>query len=68
MEVIILMQIAVANSRKDKVWKNIDISWDEFLTKVSNTNRTAESVEDYRKLPKPKQDNIKDVGGLGNFL
>lgn len=58
------MQIAVANSRKDKVWKNIEISWDEFLIKVSNTQRTAESVEDYRKLPKPKQDNIKDVGGF----
>lgn len=64
MEVIILMQIAVANSRKDKVWKNIEISWDEFLTKVSNTHRTAESVLEYKKLPKPKQDNVKDVGGF----
>lgn len=58
------MQIAIANSRKDKVWKNIEISWGEFLDKVSNTRRTAESVEDYRKLPKPKQDNIKDIGGF----
>ncbi len=63
------MQIAVANSRKEKVWKNIDISWNDFIKKVSNTHRTAESVEEYRKLPKPKQDDVKDVGGyLGGKL
>jgi predicted P-loop ATPase len=58
------MQIAVANSRKDKVWKNIEISWNEFLTKASSTHRTAESAIEYKKLPKPKQDNVKDVGGF----
>jgi putative DNA primase/helicase len=56
--------IAVANSRKEKVWKNIEISWDDFLNKVSNTHRTAESVLEYKKLPKPKQDEAKDVGGF----
>lgn len=64
MEVIFLMQIAVANSRKDKVWKNIEVSWEDFLKRVSNTRRTAESVLEYKKLPKPKQDDIKDVGGF----
>lgn len=58
------MQIAVASSRKDKVWKNIEISWDDFLKKVSSTHRTAESVEEYKKQSKPKQDDIKDVGGF----
>lgn len=64
MEVIFLMQIAVANSRKDKVWKNIEVSWEDFIKRVSNTRRTAESVLEYKKLPKPKQDDIKDVGGF----
>jgi predicted P-loop ATPase len=63
-EVGISMQIAVANSRKDKVWKNIELSWNEFLKKVSITHRTAENAQEYKKLPKPRQDNIKDVGGF----
>ena len=58
------MQIAVANSRMDKVWKNIDISWEEFLGRVSTTRRTVESVEEYKNLSKAKQDGIKDVGGF----
>lgn len=58
------MIISVANSRTSKYWKAIDISWDEFIEKVKSTIRTAETVEEYRKLSKPKQDNIKDVGGF----
>jgi putative DNA primase/helicase len=58
------MQIAVANSRMDKVWKNIEISWEEFLERVSTTRRTIESVEEYKNLSKVKQDGIKDVGGF----
>lgn len=54
----------MANSRKERKWKNIEISWNDFLKRVSNTIRTAESVSEYRKLSKPKQDNIKDVGGF----
>lgn len=58
------MIIAVANSRKEKKWKNIEISWEDFLKRASSTIRTAESVSEYRKLSKPRQDNIKDVGGF----
>ncbi|NME94438.1 hypothetical protein HF847_00230 [Clostridium cochlearium] len=56
--------ISVANNRTSKYWKSINISWDEFLEKVKSTIRTAESVEEYRKLSKPKQDQIKDIGGF----
>ena len=58
------MRIAVGNSRMDKKWKNKDISWDEFLDRVSHTTRTSETVEEYRKMKKVEQDNIKDVGGF----
>ena len=58
------MKIAVGNSRMDKKWKNRDISWEDFCKKVSTTQRTTETVEEYRKLRKGKQDNIKDVGGF----
>ncbi|PRR84548.1 virulence-associated E family protein [Clostridium vincentii] len=58
------MIISVANSRTSKYWKAINISWDEFSEKLKSTIRTAESIEEYKKLSKPKQDEIKDVGGF----
>lgn len=58
------MKIAIGNSRMDKKWKNRDISWADFCEKVSTTIRTTETVEEYRKLKKGQQDNIKDVGGF----
>ena len=58
------MKIAVGNSRMDKKWKNRDISWKDLCQRVSSTIRTTETVEEYRKLKKGAQDNIKDVGGF----
>ena len=58
------MKIAVGNSRMDRKWKNRDISWQDFCAKVSVTQRTTETVEEYRKLKKGMQDSIKDVGGF----
>ena len=58
------MKIAVGNSRMDKKWKNRDISWEDLCQRVSSTIRTTETVEEYRKLKKGAQDNIKDVGGF----
>ena len=57
------MKISYGNSRMDKKWKNSDISWEDFCTRVSSTVRTTETVEEYRKLKKGQQDAIKDVGG-----
>jgi len=58
------LKIAVGNSRMDKKWKNRDIPWEDFCKKVGSTIRTTETVEEYRKLKKGKQDDIKDVGGF----
>ena len=58
------MKIAVGNSRMDKKWKNRDISWEDLCARVGSTIRTTETVEEYRKLKKGVQDNIKDVGGF----
>jgi len=58
------MKIAVGNSRMDKKWKNREISWEDLCQKVSITQRTTETVEEYRKLKKGTQDSIKDVGGF----
>ena len=58
------MKIAVGNCRMDKKWKNRDISWEDLCARVGSTIRTTETVEEYRKLKKGAQDNIKDVGGF----
>lgn len=58
------MIISVANSRTSKYWKHTEMLWDEFLDRVKNTIRTVETVEEYKKLSKAKQDEIKDVGGF----
>lgn len=59
-----MIKIAIGDSRMDKRWKNIELSWNKLLTQISNTKRTTETVEEYRKLKKGKQDAIKDVGGF----
>ena len=58
------MKIAVGDSRMSKKWKNKDIAWEDILARVSSTIRTTETVEEYRKLKKGQQDEIKDVGGF----
>lgn len=58
------MKIAYGNSRMEKRWKNKEISWDDFCRRVSTTQTTTETVEEYRKMTKPQQDAVKDVGGF----
>ena len=58
------MKISVGNSRTSRAWKIKELSWEDFIQRCSETIRTAETVQEYRKLPKGQQDNIKDVGGF----
>lgn len=56
--------IATGNSRKEKYWKNTDITWQEFLDRVKSPYHTSETAAEYRKMSKSKQDEVKDVGGF----
>ena len=58
------IDICIGSSRKDKIWKHEEISLDNFIKRISTTIRTSETMEEYNKLPKAKQDDIKDVGGF----
>ena len=58
------MKICVANSRTSRSWKPREYTWENFARQCSQTIRTSETVEEYKKLPKGQQDNIKDVGGF----
>lgn len=56
--------VSTGNSRIEKRWNGVDMELEEFIEHISNTVRTSETVEQYRKLSKAKQDDIKDVGGF----
>ncbi|WP_195509889.1 virulence-associated E family protein [Clostridium tyrobutyricum] len=59
-----VINIAVGRNRKELKWKNKQMKWSELLDRVSQTTRTAETYEEYKKLSKGEQDNVKDVGGF----
>ena len=57
------INLAVAASRHSKTWRNKPFKISEFVKKLSVTKRTDETVEEYFKLPKAEQDEIKDSSG-----
>lgn len=59
-----IIAIATGRNRKETKWKNLDIKWSELLERLSRTTYTSETVEEYKRLSKSEQDNIKDVGGF----
>lgn len=56
--------ISTGNSRKDKLWKEQTVSWEDFAKRLSQTIVTNETQEEYRKMKKYQQDDVKDVGGF----
>lgn len=56
--------ISTGNSRMEKKWNGMEMELEDFRERIAHTIRTAETVEQYRKLSKAKQDDIKDVGGF----
>ena len=58
------MAISLGKSRMEKHWKLVEMEEEEFVGRIKKTKVTAETVEEYRNLPKGEQDNIKDVGGF----
>lgn len=58
------IRLSTGNSRIDKYWNLAELELEEFRGRISVTRRTAETMEQYKKLSKAKQDDIKDVGGF----
>ena len=58
------MKVSVGNSRMDKKWNLVEMSLDEFRDRIFTTHKTAETIEEYKKLSKAKRDDIKDIGGF----
>ncbi len=57
-------KISVSGSRKDKVYKCYEISFEGLVSRLSKTVYTSESYEEYLSMEKCRQDEIKDVGGF----
>lgn len=58
------MKYATGSSRKALKWKNGDITMDALKARFQTTVRTTETIEEYRKMTKAQQAEIKDIGGF----
>lgn len=58
------MKISVGASCYAKTWKNQDWTWEKLTEKLAAPVRTWETVQEYRKLDRDKQSQIKDIGGF----
>lgn len=56
--------VSVGNSRMAKQWNCEEMELDGFRDRIKTTILTAETQEQYKKMPKGQQDDIKDVGGF----
>lgn len=62
--------ISIGGSRKAASWPRSTVSWDDILNRIQTPVRGTEPQSDYFKMPKAKQDELKDVGGFvgGTFI
>lgn len=58
------IHLAVGASKTEKKWKNRQMSWSDFIQRLKTPTVTQETVEDYKKMPKSKQGEVKDVGAF----
>jgi len=56
--------ISAAGSRQATFWQTQTLYWSEMVDKLRTAVRHPEMLQEYLKLPKPQQDNLKDVGGF----
>lgn len=64
-----IIKISTGTSRKATAWNGQELYWSDFLQRLSQPVRTQESLAQYKALPRPEQDKLKDVGGyVGGVL
>lgn len=63
------LDIATGRHRRESSWKNKQTLWSDLLKRLATTHRTAETFAEYITAKKPRQDEIKDIGGfVGGYL
>lgn len=58
------INISTAGNRKTTKWKQEKVLWHEFIDRLKVPTRSAETLDEYMKLSKSQQDELKDVGGF----
>lgn len=56
--------ISSAGSRKATLWPSRTMYWSELVEQLKTSVRGTETLDEYMKLPKGQQDELKDVGGF----
>lgn len=56
--------ISTGNSRKDLNWKRLTLKVSELYDRLRIPNRGVETLDEYVRMSKAKQDDLKDVGGF----
>ena len=56
--------ISAAGSRKATQWPAQLIWWSDFVARLAVPVRGEEALAEYMRLPKSRQDDLKDVGGF----
>lgn len=56
--------IAVGGSRTAKRWKPETMMWSELCARLQVPRRSTETLAAYKAMSKPRQDELKDVGGF----
>lgn len=56
--------ISTAGNRRSKQWPASTLWWSELVERLQTPVRSTESLTEYLRLPKSKQDDLKDVGGF----
>ncbi len=58
------LTISAAGSRKATHWPAQTLYWSELVDRLRTAIRGTETLAEYMALPKPQQDDLKDVGGF----
>lgn len=58
-----VITISTAGSRKAQHWTTQTLLWSELVARLHTPARGQETLEEYMRWPKSKQDDAKDVGG-----
>ncbi|MGI6349900.1 MAG: VapE domain-containing protein [Eubacteriales bacterium] len=58
------LTISTAGSRKAVRWQTSTLYWSELLERLAVPVRSTESLAEYLRMPKGRQDDLKDVGGF----
>ena len=60
----LVFPVCVGKSRMSKKWRNTTMTWSEIVARLSHTERTPETMEEYLAMSRDKQAETKDKGGV----